>query len=46
MKNNINFILKSKKIRNEEISKLASKIAVHGFVRDYINKYAKKFVLE
>ena len=35
---------KSKKIRTQEIGKLASKIAVYGFVRDYINKLQRNFV--
>ena len=35
---------KSKKIRTQEISKLASKIAVYDFVRDYINKLQHNFV--
>ena len=32
---------KYKKLRNEKISKAASKIAVYGSVRDYINKFQK-----
>ncbi len=45
MKNNMEISYKkSKKLRNEEISKLASKIAVHGFVRDYINSMQRKFI--
>ena len=35
---------KSKKIRTQEIGKLASKIAVYNFVRDYINKLQRNFV--
>ena len=35
---------KNKKIRTQEISILASKIAVHKFVRDYINKLQRDFV--
>ena len=35
---------KSKKIRTQEISMLASKIAIHNFVRLYINKLQHKFV--
>tara|TARA_Y100000768_G_scaffold194830_1_gene146188 strand:+ start:170 stop:805 length:636 start_codon:yes stop_codon:yes gene_type:complete len=33
-----------KKFRNENISKIASKIAVYNFVRDYINKIQRNFV--
>ena len=35
---------KSKKIRTQEISKLASKIAVHNFVRNFVNKLQYEFV--
>ncbi len=35
---------KSKKIRAQEIGKLASRIAVYDFVRDYINKLQRNFV--
>ena len=35
---------KSKKIRTQEIGKLASKIAVYDFVRDYINRLQHNFV--
>ena len=35
---------KSKKIRTQKIGKLASKIAVHNFVRIYINKLQYEFV--
>ena len=35
---------KSKKIRTQEIGKLASKIAVYDFVRDYINRLQRNFV--
>ena len=35
---------KNKKIRTQRISKLASKIAVHDFVRAYINKLQYNFV--
>ena len=35
---------KSKKIRSQEIGKLASKIAAYDFVRDYINKLQRSFV--
>ena len=35
---------KSKKIRTQQISQLASKIAIHSFVRDYINKLQYNFV--
>ena len=35
---------KSKKIRTQKISKLASKIAIHDFVREYINSLQYKFV--
>ena len=35
---------KSKKIRTQEIGKLASKIAAYDFVRDYINKLQHNFV--
>ena len=37
---------KSDKLRTEKISKNASKIAVHLFIRDYINKLQRKFVKE
>ncbi len=33
-----------RKLRTEKVSKTASKIAVHNFVREYINKYQRKFV--
>ncbi len=35
---------KNKKIRTQTISRLASKIAVYNFVRDFINKLQYKFV--
>ena len=35
---------KSKVLRSEKISKIASEIAVHGYVRDYVNKYQRNFV--
>ena len=35
---------KNKKIRTQEISKLSSKIAIHSFVRVYINKLQHNFV--
>ena len=35
---------KSKKIRTQKIGKLASKIAVHNFVRIYVNKLQYEFV--
>ncbi len=35
---------KSKKIRSQDISNLASKIAVHDFVRIFINKLQREFV--
>ena len=35
---------KNKKIRTQEIGKLASKIAVYDFVRDYINTLQRNFV--
>tara|TARA_Y200000002_G_scaffold224430_1_gene185339 strand:+ start:4258 stop:4896 length:639 start_codon:yes stop_codon:yes gene_type:complete len=35
---------KSKKIRTQYISQLASKIAIHSFVREYINKLQYNFV--
>ena len=35
---------KSKKIRTQEISKYASKIAIHSFVRTFINKLQHSFV--
>ncbi len=41
--NSISF-QKSKKIRTQEISKFASKIAVYGFVRNFINKLQHNFV--
>ena len=49
IKNKINKIKnfsyqKSKKIRTEKISKLASKIAIHDFVREYINSLQYQFV--
>ncbi len=31
-------------LRNEKISKIASKIAVHQFIRDYVNKIQRNFV--
>ena len=37
-------IRKSKKIRTQEISKLASKIAVYGSVRNFVNKLQHNFV--
>ena len=42
-KKNLSF-RKDKSLRSEEISKIASKIAVFGLVRDYVNKYQKHFV--
>ena len=45
MKNNMEISYKkSKKLRNEEISKLASKIAVHNCVRSFVNKFQYNFV--
>ena len=41
--NSISF-QKSKKIRTQEISKFASKIAVYGFVRTFVNKLQHSFV--
>ena len=35
---------KNKILRSEKISKMASKIAIHEFVRDFINKFQRKFV--
>ena len=35
---------KSSFLRTEKISKIASDIAVHGFIRDYINKIQRNFV--
>tara|TARA_B100000575_G_scaffold290781_1_gene295156 strand:+ start:254 stop:889 length:636 start_codon:yes stop_codon:yes gene_type:complete len=35
---------KHKKIRTEKVSKIASKIAVHGFIRNYINQLQRDFV--
>jgi len=35
---------KSKILRSEKISKIASDIAVHGYIRDYVNKYQRNFV--
>ncbi len=35
---------KYKKLRSEKISKAASKIAIYGFVRDYINKFQRNYV--
>ena len=35
---------KNKEIRSEEISKLASRIAVYSFVRDFVNKLQHNFV--
>ena len=35
---------KSSKLRTEAISKMASKIAVYDFVREYINKFQRNFV--
>ena len=35
---------KSKLLRSEKISKIASEIAVHGYIRDYVNKFQRNFV--
>ena len=35
---------KNKEIRSEEISKLASRIAIYSFVRDFVNKLQHNFV--
>tara|TARA_Y100000768_G_scaffold367948_1_gene331476 strand:- start:165 stop:800 length:636 start_codon:yes stop_codon:yes gene_type:complete len=35
---------KNKKLRSEKISEIASKIATHTFVRNYINKFQRSFV--
>ena len=35
---------KSKILRSEKISKIASEIAVNGYVRNYVNKYQRNFV--
>jgi len=35
---------KSQLLRSEKISKIASEIAVHGFIRDYVNKLQRNFV--
>ena len=35
---------KSKVLRSEKISKIASEIAVHGYIRDYVNKFQRNFV--
>ena len=35
---------KSKILRSEKISKIASEIAVHGYIRDYVNKFQRNFV--
>ena len=35
---------KSKKIRTQEIGKIASKIAVHSYVRNFVNKQQHNFV--
>jgi len=35
---------KHKKLRSEKISKIASKIAIHQFVRNYVNKIQRDFV--
>ena len=43
-KNNSITYKKSNMLRTEKISKIASKIAVHKFVRDYINKFQRNFV--
>ena len=43
-KNNSITYKKSNMLRTEKISKIASKIAVHKFVRDYINKIQRNFV--
>ena len=34
---------KSKKIRTQEIGKIASKIAVHSYVRNFVNKQQRKW---
>ena len=41
--NNLSF-RKDKKLKNEEISKISSKIAIFDFVRDHINKLQRKYV--
>ena len=41
--NNLSF-RKNKKLKNEEISKISSKIAIFDFVRDHINKLQRKYV--
>ena len=35
---------KSKILRSEKISKIASEIAVHGYIRHYVNKFQRNFV--
>ena len=35
---------KTKELRSEKISELASEIAIHNFIRSYINKLQQKFV--
>ena len=35
---------KSQVLRSEKISKIASEIAVHGYIRDYVNKFQRNFV--
>ena len=37
---------KHKKLRTEKISKIASKIAIHKFIRNKINKFQKKYVYD
>ena len=35
---------KSQVLRSEKISKIASEIAVHGYIRGYVNKFQRNFV--
>ncbi len=35
---------KSQSLRSEKVSKVASEIAIHGFVRDYVNRIQRKIV--
>ena len=35
---------KSQVLRSEKISKIASEIAIHGYIRDYVNKFQRNFV--
>ncbi len=42
----INTYRNDNKLRNEKISKIASKIAIHKFIRNKVNKFQKKYVYD